>query len=82
MRYVTNEQRRRRTLFKLTLWAVGQLADFPRCSLLTSRTSFVPAMGAPRSAEGQNWCGMLVVRALKISQLTDGGMPPTYDSVH
>jgi hypothetical protein len=24
----------------------------------------------------------LVVRALKISQLTDGGMPPTYDSMH
>ena len=25
---------------------------------------------------------MLVVRALKISQLTDGGMPPTNDSMH
>jgi len=25
---------------------------------------------------------MLVVRALKINQLTDGGMPPTYDSMH
>jgi hypothetical protein len=25
---------------------------------------------------------MLVVRALKISQLTDGGMPLTYDSMH
>jgi hypothetical protein len=25
---------------------------------------------------------MLVVRALKISQLTDDGMPPTYDSMH
>ena len=25
---------------------------------------------------------MFVVRALKISQLTDGGMPPTYDSMH
>jgi len=25
---------------------------------------------------------MLVVRALKISQLTDGGLPPTYDSMH
>jgi len=25
---------------------------------------------------------MLVVRALKISQMTDGGMPPTYDSMH
>jgi len=37
MRYVTNEQRRRRTLFKPTLWAVGQLAAFPRCSLLTYR---------------------------------------------
>jgi hypothetical protein len=25
---------------------------------------------------------MLVVRALKISQMTDGGMPPIYDSMH
>ena len=25
---------------------------------------------------------MLVVRALKIGQMTDGGMPPTYDSMH
>ena len=25
---------------------------------------------------------MLVVHALKISQLTDGGMSPTYDSMH
>jgi hypothetical protein len=25
---------------------------------------------------------MLVVRALKIGQMTDGGMPPTYDSIH
>jgi hypothetical protein len=25
---------------------------------------------------------VLIVRALKISQLTDGGMPPTYDSMH
>ena len=25
---------------------------------------------------------MLVARALKISQLTDGGMLPTYDSMH
>jgi hypothetical protein len=30
----------------------------------------------------RKWCEMLVVRALKISQLTDGGMPPTYDSMH
>jgi hypothetical protein len=42
----------------------GQLADFPRCSLLTYDLD------------------MLVVRALKISQLADGGMPPTYDSTH
>jgi hypothetical protein len=26
--------------------------------------------------------GFLVVRALKISQMTDGGTPPTYDSTH
>jgi hypothetical protein len=24
----------------------------------------------------------IVVRALKISQMTDGGMPPTYNSMH
>ena len=41
-----------------------------------------------RSAGVQNWCGMLVATAspariaLKNSQLTDGGMPPTYDSMH
>ena len=37
MRYVTNEQRRRRTLFKANPLGRGQLADFPRCSLLTYR---------------------------------------------
>jgi hypothetical protein len=35
MRYVTNEQRRRRTLFKPTRRADGAFADFLRCSFLT-----------------------------------------------
>ena len=64
MRYVTNEQRRRRTLFKPTLravasWLIFRVAHSLRIDL-----------------------DMLVVRALKISQLTDGGMPPIYDSMH
>ena len=64
MRYVTNEQRRRRTLFKSTLWAVVSW----------------PIFGVAHSLRIDS--DMLVVRALKISQLTDGGMPPTYDSAH
>ena len=59
MRYVTNQQRRRRTLFKPTLWAVaGWLIFYVAHSLRIDPD-------------------MLVVRAL-----TDGGMPPTYDSAH
>jgi hypothetical protein len=64
MRCVTNEQRRRRTLFKPTLWAVARWLIF--CVAHSLRID----------------SDMLVVRALKISRLTDGGMPPTYDSMH
>ena len=64
MRYVTNEQRRRRTLFKPTLWAVASWLIF--CVAHSSRIDL----------------DMLVVRALQISQLTDGGMSPTYDTMH
>ena len=64
MRYVTNEQRRRRTLFKPTPWAVVSWLIFRVAHSLRIDSD------------------MLVVRALKISQLTDGGMPPTYDSMH
>jgi len=64
MRYVTNEQRRRRTLFKPTPWAVVSWLIFRVAHSLLIDSD------------------MLVVRALKISQLTDGGMPPTYDSMH
>jgi hypothetical protein len=56
-RDVTNEQRRRRTLFKPTLWAVASWLIF--CVARSLRID----------------SDMLVVRALKISQLTDGGMP-------
>ena len=64
MRYVTNEQRRRPTLFKPTPWAVVSWLIFRVAHSLRIDSD------------------MLVVRALKISQLTDGGMPPTYDSMH
>ena len=67
MRYVTNEQRSRRTLFKPTLWAVASWLIFRVAHSLRIDPD------------------MLVVRALKISQLTPrprGGMPPTYDSMH
>ena len=67
MRYVTNEQRRRRTLFKPTLWAVASWLIFRVAH--SSRIDL----------------DMLVVRALKISQLTPrprGGMSPTYDTMH
>jgi len=59
-----NEQRRRRTLFKPTPWAVASWLIFGVAHSLRIDPD------------------MLVVRALKISQLTDGGMPPTYDSMH
>jgi hypothetical protein len=64
VRDATNEQRRRRTLFKPTLWAmtswlIFRVAHFLRIDL-----------------------DMLVVRALKINQLADGGLPPTCDSMH
>ena len=67
MRYVTNEQRRRRTLFKPTLWAVASWLIFHVAHSLRIDLD------------------MLVVRALKISQLTPrprGGMSPTYDRMH
>jgi hypothetical protein len=77
VRYVTNEQRRRRTLFKPTLWAVA--------GWLILRS------GGRRTRSLRIALDMLVVTAspartaLKISQLTrrpPGGMPPTYDSIH
>jgi len=67
VRYVTNEQRSRRTLFKPALWAVASWLIFRVAH--SSRIDL----------------DMLVVRALKISQLTPrprGGMSPTYDTMH
>ena len=64
MRYVTNEQRRRQTLFKPTPWAVASWLIFRVARSLRIDLD------------------MLVVRALKISQLTDGGRSPTYDTMH
>ena len=70
MRYVTNEPRRRRTLFKPTLWAVASWLIFcvAPSSRIDSDMLFVTASPART--------------ALKISQLTDGGMSPTYDTMH
>ena len=60
MRYETNEQRRKRTLFKSTLWAVASWLIFRVAhSLRIDRDT-------------------LVVRALKINQLTDDGVPPSF----
>ena len=64
MRYVTNEQRSRRTLFKPTHWAVASWLIFRVAH--SSRIDL----------------DMLVVRVLKISQLTDGGVSLTYDTMH
>ena len=68
MRYVTNEQRSRRTLFKPTHWAVASWLMF----LSRGRGTHSSRIDLD----------MLVVRALKISQLTDGGMSPTSDTMH
>jgi hypothetical protein len=64
VRYVTNEQRHRRTFFKPTLWAVARWLIFR-----VAHSSRIDS-------------DMLVARALKISHLAVGGMPPTYDSMH
>ena len=90
MRYVTNEQRRRRTLFKPTLWAVASCLIFGVAHSLRAASVSRRRYGR-RSVGEQNWCGMLVVTAspprtaLKISQLIrqpPDAMPPTYDSMH
>jgi hypothetical protein len=73
MRYVTNEQRRRQTLFKPTLWAVASWLIF--CVAHSSRidSDMLVVTASPART------------ALKISQLIrqpPDGMPPTYDSMH
>jgi hypothetical protein len=69
MRYVTNEPRRRRTLFNPTLWAVASWLFFRVAhSLRIDSDMLVVTASPPRTV-------------LKISRLTDGGMPPTYDSM-
>jgi hypothetical protein len=70
MRYVTNEQRRRRTLFKPTLWAVASWLIFCVAHSLRIDSDMLVATASPART------------ALKISQLTNGGMLPTYDSMH
>ena len=70
MRYVTTEQRRRRTLFKPTPWAVASWLIFRVTHSLRIDLDMLVVTASPART------------ALKISQLTDGGMPPTYDSMH
>ena len=70
MRYVTNEQRRRQTLFKPTPWAVASWLIFHVTHSLRIDSDMLVVTARPART------------AFKISQLTDGGMSPTYDSMH
>jgi hypothetical protein len=70
VRYVTNEQRRRQTLFKPTPWAVASWVIFYVAHSLRIDSDMLVVTASPART------------ALKISQLTDGGMSPTYDSMH
>ena len=75
MRYVTNEQRRRRTLFKPTLWAVASWLIFHVAHSLRIHLDMLVVTASPART----------ALKIKISQLTrqpPGGMPPTYDSMH
>ena len=70
MRYVTNEQRRRRTFSSQPFGpSVSWLIFYVAHSLRIDLDMLVVTASPARTA-------------LKISQLTDGGMPPTYDSMH
>jgi len=70
MRYVTNEQRRRRTFFKPTLWAVAGWLLFGVTHSLSIDSDMLVVTASPART------------ALKISQLAEGRMPPTYGSMH
>jgi len=65
----------------------------PTCAATHSKIRSSEAANSGMTLSGPIGCGcrthplridsdMLVVRALKISQLTDGGMPSTHDSMH
>jgi hypothetical protein len=58
------------TLFKPTLWAVASWLIFYVAHSLRIDLDMLVVTASPART------------ALKISQLTDGGMPPTYDSMH
>ena len=73
MRYVTNEQRRRQTLFKPTPWAVASWLIFYVAHSLRIDSDMLGVTASPART------------ALKISQLIrqpPDAMPPTYDSMH
>ena len=69
-RYVTDEQRSRRPIFIATLWARGQLAVFPLCSL----DPYDSEMGASTVSPART--------ALKNSQLTAGKVPRILGTGH
>jgi hypothetical protein len=68
LRYVTNEQRRRQTHFKPIRRPMAAFADF--------------LSGGRRTRSSHTDLSMLVARALKIGKIADGGMPPTYETMH
>ena len=73
MRYVTNEQRSRRTLFKPTHWAVASWLIFRVAHSSRINLDMLVVTASPART------------ALKISQLTPrprGGRSPTYDTMH
>ena len=74
MRYVTNEQRSRRTLFKPTHWAVASWLMFLSRGRGTHSSRIDLDMLVVTASPART--------ALKISQLTDGGRSPTYDTMH
>jgi len=73
MRYVTNEQRSKRTLFKPTHWAVASWLIFRVAHSSRIDLDMLVVTASPART------------ALKISQLTPrprGGMSPTCDTMH
>ena len=68
---IRNERTTTQTdLFKPTLWAVASWLIFYVAHSLRIDLDMLVITASPAQT------------ALKISQLTDGGMPPTYDSMH
>jgi len=67
MRYVTNEQRSRRTLFKPTLWAVASWLIF--CVAYSSRIDL-------------DMLVVRALQISQLTPRPRGGRSPTYDTMH